>query len=111
MMVPALCPYCEIDTGGNHQAGCPTRVCSPRVPLLSWSLAPLIRARRFYLYRMTDLSGMSGVGVVAEGVAFAGGQVVLSWLKAPYSLGVYASVEAMREVHGHEGRTTIQWVD
>lgn len=61
--------------------------------------------------RNYDLSGVSGVGYIAEGVAFAGGQVVLSWLKPPYSLGIYASVDALLAVHGHEGMTTLQWVD
>src|SRR4051794_16547249 len=37
-------------------------------------------AHRFELHRDQDISGVSGVGVVAEGVAFTDGTVALRWL-------------------------------
>ena len=34
----------------------------------------------FYLNRLIDKSGVSGTGVVAEGVVFTNGKCVLTWL-------------------------------
>ena len=39
-------------------------------------------ARRFELHRDDDVSGVSGTGVVAEGVLFSSGRVALEWLSA-----------------------------
>jgi len=66
---------------------------------------------RFELVRFDDISGGSGLGVVAEGVLFRSGQVVLSWTTDPKSIGVYAGLAEMSVVHIHEGRTTIRWID
>lgn len=72
-------------------------------------------ARRFELHRDADVSGVSGVGVVAEGVEFTGGTVALRWASNPdtptsvvfHDNGI-ASVEA---IHGHDGRTRIVFLD
>ena len=69
--------------------------------------------RRFVLRRNVDVSGVSGTGVVAEGVEFSSGVVALTWLSAwPTSVVFHdrgiASVEA---VHGHGGATRIVWLD
>lgn len=76
--------------------------------------------RRFVLNRVEDISGVSGVGVVAEGIRFSDGSVALRWLVPagnpgsgnPTSVVFHdngiASVEA---IHGHSGSTEIVWVD
>lgn len=69
--------------------------------------------RRFVLERDTDVTGVSGTGVVAEGVEFSSGVVALTWLTEwPTSVVFHdrgvASVEA---VHGHSGSTRIVWLD
>lgn len=56
-----------------------------------------------------DVSGISGTGVVAEGVEFSSGVVALTWLSDwPTSVVFHdrgmASVEA---IHGHSGATRI----
>lgn len=65
--------------------------------------------RTFKLVRSEDLSGVSGVGEVAEGVEFRDGTVVISWLRKFHSLGVYENVEELIAIHGHEGRTVIKF--
>lgn len=65
--------------------------------------------RAFRLVRDTDVSGVSGTGVVAEGVEFSSGVVALTWLSDwPTSVVFHdrgmASVEA---IHGHSGATRI----
>lgn len=69
--------------------------------------------RRFVLHRDTDVSGISGTGVVAEGIVFTDGTVGLRWRSAwPTSVVFHdRGIEAVREVHGHGGATRIVWLD
>lgn len=67
--------------------------------------------RRFQLQRSEDISGMSGVGVVAEGVEFSDGTVVMKWRSIYSSTVIYPNIKDMEHIHSHEGRTTIQWID
>lgn len=68
--------------------------------------------RRFKLIRTDDVSGVSGTGVVAIGVKFPNGQMVMTWItKAPSSIGIYQSEEELLAIHGHGGRTSIVWID
>jgi hypothetical protein len=67
--------------------------------------------RRFRLVRIEDVSGVSGTGLVAEGVEFNSGKVVLGWCSEIISLTIYDTLADMEAIHGHEGRTRIVWVD
>lgn len=67
--------------------------------------------RRFHFERVEDASGVSGVGVVAEGVQFTNGHVALTWLSAHPSINLYDSIEDVQLIHGHEGRTKIIFDD
>lgn len=67
--------------------------------------------RRFYLERLEDVSGTSGVGKVAEGVQFTTGTVVITWLSPFPSVTWFLSLEALEHVHGHNGRTRIIFID
>lgn len=69
--------------------------------------------RRFILVRHEDVSTVSGTGVVAQGVQFPDGSVALRWCcpGLPPSTAVWDSVEAVIAVHGHQGKTEIEWVD
>lgn len=67
--------------------------------------------RRFHLYRYQDVSGVSGVGTIAEGVEFHDGQCALSWFGQHHVIGVYPSVKDIEQVHGHQGATVIKWLD
>ena len=67
--------------------------------------------KRFQLVRNEDESGVSGTGVVAHGVAFECGKAVLCWAVSGHSVGVYDSVDVLLSIHGHGGRTVLEWVD
>ena len=67
--------------------------------------------RRFLLVRSEDVSGVSGTGRVAEGVVFHDGQYTMSWFGQLHTIEVGPSIEAVERIHGHEGRTRIEWLD
>jgi len=67
--------------------------------------------RRFELHRHADITGVSGTGVVAEGVLFSTGWVALTWLTAINSLVFYPAIENVFHIHGHGGSTAVVWVD
>ena len=67
--------------------------------------------RRFVLLRHKDESGVSGTGIVAEGVQFGNGKCALSWLTDVSSVAVYESLKDVLRIHGHSGYTEAQWID
>lgn len=66
---------------------------------------------RFLLIREKDLTGVSGTGEVAEGAVFTNGMVVICWLREPFAMGVYQTLEDLLFVHGHEGQTQVKFID
>lgn len=67
--------------------------------------------KRFYLRRLIDETGISGIGVIAEGIEFSNKQVILCWRTFNTSVGIYHNVEDMIRIHGHGGKTIIEWID
>lgn len=67
--------------------------------------------RRFHLVRNEDESGVSGEGTVAEGVVFTDGSCVMRWLTHTSSTALYKTLADLETIHGHEGRTTVVFVD
>lgn len=76
------------------------------IPALASSITPN-GLRPFELHRDEDETGVSGTGIVAEGVVFADGRVVLRWKTATASTTLFDSVEQMMKVHGHDGKTRL----
>lgn len=76
-------------------------------------MAEVGQPRAFVLRRDEDVSGVSGTGVVAQGVEFADGTVALRWLSAwPTSVVFHdRGIEAVKAVHGHDGRTQVVFAD
>lgn len=67
--------------------------------------------RRFFLLRHQDVSGISGTGIVAEGILFADLTAAVHWRGQWPSTTVWPSLDAMMAVHGHGGLTEILFVD
>lgn len=67
--------------------------------------------RRFILTRKQDTSGVSGTGVVAEGVQFPNGYCALTWKSEFASVAVYHSIDVLEKIHGHDGATEVVWFD
>jgi hypothetical protein len=67
--------------------------------------------RLFQLHRDEDSSGVSGTGIVAEGIEFTNRECVIHWLAKKSSMGIYATIDDVVTVHGHDGRTRVVWVE
>lgn len=77
--------------------------------------------KRFELYRAADASGVSGTGVILEGVEFTNGKVVVSWLTdrvgskhGRSSQGFYNNFDDFYFLHcgSHKGNgSLINWLD
>lgn len=67
--------------------------------------------RRFKLLRREDVTGVSGTGIVAEGVEFSDGSCVVRWLSNHPTTVTHDSIESVEAIHGHGGATEIKWVD
>ena len=70
----------------------------------------------FTVCRQVDETGVSGTGVVIEGVQYATGQVVLHWL-TPFpkgSIAIFESLTEFKKVHVNphpDNKSIITWVD
>jgi hypothetical protein len=65
--------------------------------------------RLFKLMRDTDITGVSGAGHVADGVVFGDGTVVMRWLSEHRSTAVYANLDDLIAIHGHDGATRVEF--
>lgn len=65
----------------------------------------------FQLQRDEDESGVSGTGVVAEGIKFTNGVCVVNWTTPHRSLGIFDSVADLVAIHGHGGKTRVVFFD
>jgi hypothetical protein len=72
---------------------------------------PTTTMRRFVLDRREDVSGTSGTGIVAEGVVFTDATTVLRWTVALKSTAIYGNIVDLMDIHGHDGKTKIRWLD
>lgn len=67
--------------------------------------------RRFIFRRYEDETGVSGTGVVVQGVEFPNGQVALQWQTETGSIVLWNNIHDAIKVHGHDGKTKLEWVD
>jgi len=63
----------------------------------------------FYLKREEDESGISGTGRVAQGFVFDNGKVAVTWLSEHPSVTIYDNIGEIHAVHGHGGKTTVEF--
>lgn len=61
----------------------------------------------FHLYRREDITGVSGTGPVVEGVEFTNGWCAIRWISNKSTLCFYQSLDDVKVIHGHGGRTEL----
>lgn len=76
--------------------------------------------RRFQIRRDVDVTGVSGTGIVADGVQFADGTTVVRWRVTstvhaergvkPTTV-IHPDVASVEALHGHNGATRVEWLD
>lgn len=68
--------------------------------------------RKFHLKRLEDETGISGTGIVTEGYQYqANGICVMRWLSDKSSVAFYKCIEDIIAIHGHNGKTVVEWDD
>lgn len=69
--------------------------------------------RRFNLHRWRDDSGVSGVGVVLNGVVLPSGRVVIEWREPHRTIAVYDSFLQFKKIHidAHPNSGEVEWQD
>lgn len=78
--------------------------------------------RAFLVVRHTDVTGLSGTGVVAEGVEWIDGTVTMRWMDIDhetenYKRGVrpttvlHENIQSVEALHGHNGATEVIFFD
>jgi hypothetical protein len=67
--------------------------------------------KRFVLIRNRDVSGTSGTGTVAEGIQFTNGMCCINWLSKFNSQAIYPDLQTLINIHGHQGATSVKFVD
>jgi hypothetical protein len=70
-----------------------------------------LKIRTFYLNRITDISGMSGTGIIAVGSVYPNGEAHMLWVSFKSSFELHKSVDALMDIHGHNGATVLVWGD
>lgn len=64
----------------------------------------------FYLNREEDETGKSGIGGrIAQGVQFDDSTVAIRWISETPSTILYNNIAAATQVHGHNGKTVVEW--
>ncbi|MFD6874517.1 MULTISPECIES: hypothetical protein [unclassified Streptomyces] len=83
----------------------------PPGTVITASALRAVMPRRFVLLRHTDVSGVSGTGIVADGIRWADGTASLRWRGDRPSTVHWDQLADAEAVHGHGGATEIVWVD
>jgi len=65
--------------------------------------------RVFKLWRIQDETGISGTGLIAEGVLFSDGTCALRWLTKHRSTALYENLATLVAIHGHGGKTQVRF--
>ena len=60
-----------------------------------------------HIERNADINGNTGTGIVAEGVIFTSGKVVIQWLHEISSIVTFDCIEDLLAIHGHNGKTVV----
>lgn len=92
-------PYLVLEPGAQRV---PLRKSGERA-----GLPHVLGLRLIWLERMQDVNGHSGIGIVAGGVVFPNGRVVLRWYTDTATTVHFDSPQAVAAIHGHDGATRV----
>jgi len=64
----------------------------------------------FVLERFEDVSGISGLGIIAEGIIFSDGTVAYRWLSDIATTVLADNIDIVEKLHGHDGKTALRYI-
>ena len=67
--------------------------------------------RRFVFIRDEDETGISGEGLVVEGVRYSDGRCAYRWMTEHQTDQLADSIDKLYAIHGHGGRTRVVFLD
>lgn len=67
--------------------------------------------KQFYLNRKEDVSGVSGTGIIAQGVIFPSGKVVMEWATSYGSIAIYENINEIQVLHANKGKTELIYIN
>jgi hypothetical protein len=67
--------------------------------------------RTFILQRNIDVSGISGTGIVADGIQWHDGMCTIHWRGKHPTDNTHLSIQSVRDIHCHNGATLVVWND
>lgn len=69
------------------------------------------KVKIFTLNRKVDVSGVSGIGIVATGIIFKNKKVVICWEGKYQSIVHWDCIEDVEKINCHNGSTTIEYIN
>jgi hypothetical protein len=72
-----------------------------------------VPVKRFQMVRKIDVNGVSGTGIVLEGVVTASGKCITEWREPYVTNTIFSSFEQFQAIHldSHPGCSEIVWID
>lgn len=67
--------------------------------------------KRFLLNRLVDVSGTSGMGIIAEGCMLPNAKCIIQWHGKYNSLFIWYNIDSCLHINGHGGNTIVEWID
>lgn len=67
--------------------------------------------RSFFVYRVEDVAGVSGTGIVAQGTEFDDKTAAVRWLGEVATTTLHRDIDSVERIHCHKGRSVICWTD
>lgn len=64
----------------------------------------------FILERTEDVSGISGIGIIAEGIIWSDGTVAYRWLSDIATTVIADNIDIVMTLHGHDGKTKLKHI-
>ncbi|MFE4658128.1 hypothetical protein ACFRFJ_15765 [Streptomyces hydrogenans] len=119
--LPATAQDDDRQSTGAHRAPCTdgdhcgeSAHCPPITTASSLDPAPPLTdiqfGRPFVLVRDIDVSGVSGTGIVANGIEFPDGHAAIHWTGSRWPTTTpHSCMESVTDIHSHGGATRVVW--
>lgn len=65
----------------------------------------------FVIIRETDNTGISGIGIVADGVQFKNGKCVLCWRGKIQTIVIHENIKSVMQLSCSHSKSKIKWLN